>query len=135
MFSITFIDFVFLFYMFLGLYMSSLLLFIYWPNRKTLFDYPAGKPEPVSIIVPCYNESKTIGATIDSLVNMDYPKEMIEVIVVDDQSKDDSVKIAKQYAQKYSNVRVLVNNINSGGAAEPTNIGIKASKYDFIAVV
>ncbi|MDP3881400.1 MAG: glycosyltransferase [Nanoarchaeota archaeon] len=115
--------------------MSSLLLFIYWPNRNNLFSYPSGKPAPVSIIVPCYNEGKTIGATIDSLVSLDYPKDMIEVIVVDDLSKDDSVKIAKQYAQKYPNVRVLVNKRNSGGAAEPTNIGIRAAKYDYIAVV
>lgn len=134
MFSLSLIDWIFLFYMFLGLYMSSLLLFIYLPNRKNLFEYPSGKPEPVSIIVPCYNEAKTIGATIESMVNLDYPREMIEVIVVDDKSKDDSVKIARQYAQKYSNVRVFVNKRNSGGAAEPTNIGIKAARYDYIAV-
>jgi len=135
MFSITFIDFVFLFYMFLGLYMSSLLLFIYIPNRKKLFLYPRGEFKPVSIIVPCFNEGKTIGTTIESLLSLDYPKEMVEVIVVDDQSKDDSVKIARQYEKKYKNVRVFVNKRNSGGAAEPTNIGIRASKYEYVAVV
>ncbi len=135
MLNFNYIDFIFLFYMFLGLYMSSLILFIYWPNRKKLFEYPPGKPEPVSIIVPCYNEGKTIGGTIESLLNLDYPKEMIEVIVVDDKSTDRSVAIAKRYEKKYSNVKVIVNTRNSGGAAEPTNIGIKAAKYGYIAVV
>jgi cellulose synthase/poly-beta-1,6-N-acetylglucosamine synthase-like glycosyltransferase len=121
--------------MFLGLYMSSLLLFIYIPNRKKLFLYPRGEFKPVSIIVPCFNEGKTIGTTIESLLSLDYPKEMVEVIVVDDQSKDDSVKIARQYEKKYKNVRVFVNKRNSGGAAEPTNIGIRASKYEYVAVV
>ncbi len=120
--------------MFIGLYMSVLMILIYLPNRKKLFSYPPFKPEPVSIIVPCYNEGKTIGRTIQSLLELDYPKEMLEIIVVDDKSKDNSVEVAKQYEKKYKNVKVIVNSRNSGGAAEPTNIGIKAAKFDYIAV-
>ena len=120
--------------MFIGLYMLSLLIFIYLPNRKNLFAYPLGQPVPVSIVVPCYNESKTIGATIESLLNLDYPKEMIEIIVVDDKSADNSAEIVRAYEKKYTNVKLIVNSRNSGGAAEPTNIGIKAAKYDFVAV-
>lgn len=130
----SFIDFVFFFYMFLGLYMSILLIMIYLQNREKLNYYPEGKLEPVSIIVPCYNEGEKIGRTIESLLNLDYPKNMIEIIVVDDLSKDNSVEVARAYARKYKNVRVIVNKRNSGGAAEPTNIGIKAAKYDYIAV-
>jgi len=59
---------------------------------------------------------------------------MIEIIVVDDKSKDNSVEVVKKYVKKYKNVRLIVNEKNSGGAAEPTNIGIKAAKYDYIAV-
>lgn len=131
---VNFIDAVFFFYMFVGLYMSSLLLFIYLPRRREAFDYPKGKPEPVSVIVPCYNAEKNIGRTIESILALDYPKGMIEVIVVDDRSTDGSVKVARSYAKKYKNVRVIINAKNSGGAAQPTNIGIKAAKYDYIAV-
>lgn len=132
--NLSTIDVIFFVYMFLGLYMTLLMVLIYFPNRKKMFSYPPSKPKPVSIVVPCYNEGKTIGRTIESLLELDYPKEMIEIIVVDDQSKDDSVKIAKQYEKKYKNVKVIVNSRNSGGAAEPTNIGVKAAKYDYIAV-
>ncbi len=132
--NLTAIDVVFFIYMFLGLYMSVLLILIYLPNRKKLFSQPPSKPEPVSIIVPCYNEGETIGRTIESLLNLDYPKEMIEIIVVDDKSKDNSVEIARRYEKKYRNVKVIINSRNSGGAAEPTNIGIKAAKYNYIAV-
>lgn len=131
---LTWIDYVFLFYMFVGFYMLSLFLFIYLANRKTMFDYPKGKLEPVSIVVPCYNEGDLIGKTIESLVNLDYPKDKIEVIVVDDQSSDNSVAVARRYEKKYKNVRVIVNPVNSGGAATPTNLGVKAAKYDYIAV-
>ncbi|MEK6854764.1 MAG: glycosyltransferase [Nanoarchaeota archaeon] len=114
--------------------MLSLFFFIYFPNRKKLFDYEKGRAEPVSIIVPCYNEAQTIGKTIESLLALDYPKNMIEIIIIDDKSTDNSQNVVTEYAKKYSNVKLIVNKRNSGGAAEPTNIGIKAAKYDFIAV-
>ena len=60
----TWIDNVFFFYSFISLYMLTLLFFIYFPNRKHLFEYPRGKPEPVSIVMPCYNEADTIGQAI-----------------------------------------------------------------------
>jgi cellulose synthase/poly-beta-1,6-N-acetylglucosamine synthase-like glycosyltransferase len=130
----SFIDFVFFFYMFLGLYMLILFVLIYLRKREELFDYPRGKIEPVSIVVPCYNEASSIGSTIESLLSLDYPKDKLEVIVVDDLSSDNSVEVAKKYAKKYDNVRVIVNKRNSGGAAEPTNLGIKAAKYAYVAV-
>jgi cellulose synthase/poly-beta-1,6-N-acetylglucosamine synthase-like glycosyltransferase len=114
--------------------MVCLFAFLYFPNRKTIFGHPKGKPEPVSIVMPCYNEGKHIGEAIESLLNLNYPKEMIEIIIVDDKSKDDSVNIIKKYTKKYSNVKLIVHSQNSGGAAGPTNTGIKAAKYDYIAV-
>ncbi len=134
MLNLNFIDGVFLFYMFLGLYMLSLFVFILIPNKKNLFSYPKSKPQPVSIVIPCYNESETIGKTIESLLFLDYPKNMIEIIVVDDKSTDNSVKIIEEYTKKYENVRLIINKRNSGGAAEPTNIGVKAAKYEYVAV-
>lgn len=131
---VNFVDGVFFFYTFIGLYMTSLLLFIYWPRRHEAFHCPKARIEPVSVIVPCYNAEHNIGKTIEAILALDYPKDMIEVIVVDDRSTDNSVKIVKEYAAKYNNVRSIVNKRNSGGAAEPTNIGIKAAKYGLIAV-
>ncbi len=130
----NFIDFVFFFYNFIALYMLTLMITVYFPHRKEMFYYPPGKPEPVSIVMPCYNEADSIGKAIENLLNLNYPKDMIEIIVVDDRSKDNSVEIVKKYVKKYKNVRLIVNERNSGGAAEPTNIGIKAAKYDYVAV-
>lgn len=121
-------------YIFISLYMLFLFILIYFNSRKQLFDYPKGKPEGVSIVMPCYNESETIGQAIESLLKLDYPKKLIEVIVVDDRSNDNSVDIIKKYVKRYSNVKLIVNKRNSGGAAEPTNIGVKAAKFDYIAV-
>jgi poly-beta-1,6-N-acetyl-D-glucosamine synthase len=130
----NFIDFIFFFYTFIGLYMLALMVIIYIPRRKEMFYYPRGEPEPVSIVMPCYNEGESIGKAIENLLNLNYPKDMIEIVVVDDRSKDNSVEIIRDYVKKYKNVRLIINEKNSGGAAEPTNIGIKAAKYDYIAV-
>ncbi len=131
----NFIEIVFFIYLFISLYMTSLLIFIWYPNRNKLFLYPHGTPVPVSIVMPCYNEAETIGEAIESLLRLNYPGEMIEIIVVDDKSKDSSVEIVQKYVDKYhGKVRLIVNSRNSGGAAEPTNIGVRAAKYDFIAV-
>jgi len=128
------ISIVFYSYIFISLYMLILFVLIYVNSRKELFYYPKGKPEGVSIIMPCYNESETIGEAIESLLKLDYPKKMIEIIVVDDKSKDNSADVVRKYSRKYKNVRLIVNKRNSGGAAEPTNIGVKAAKFDYVAV-
>ncbi|MEK6891030.1 MAG: glycosyltransferase [Nanoarchaeota archaeon] len=115
--------------------MISFLFLVFLQNRKKLFDYPEVKEfEGISIVMPCYNEGEVIGEAIEALLDLDYPKDKIEIIVVDDRSKDNSAEIVKNYASKYSNVKLIVNSRNSGGAAEPTNLGIKAAKYDYIAV-
>jgi cellulose synthase/poly-beta-1,6-N-acetylglucosamine synthase-like glycosyltransferase len=132
---VNFVDIVFFIYMFLALYMTSLFLFLYLPNRKNLFEVPIGKLEGISVVMPCYNEGKEIGEAIESLVKMDYPKELLEIIVIDDKSGDDSVKIIKKFANKYDNVRLIESENNSGGAATPINMGIRDAKFDYIAIV
>lgn len=130
----TWVDLVFFFYMFVGLYMLSLFIFIFLPNRLKIFDYPKGKVEGVSIIVPCYNAKDNIGNTIESLLELDWPKDKLEIIVVDDRSTDESVKIIQKYVQKYKNVRLIVNEKNSGGPAIPRNLGVKAARFNYVAV-
>lgn len=129
------IIFIFFFYIFIGLYMTSLLFFIYIRNRKNIFDYPRAKTEGVSIVIPCYNASKEIGETLDSLFKLNYPKELLEIIVVDDKSTDNSIEIVEKYSKKYSNIKLIKSEVNSGGAAIPRNIGIKSAKYDYVAVM
>jgi biofilm PGA synthesis N-glycosyltransferase PgaC len=99
-----------------------------------LFSYPPSKEEAVSIVVPCYNAEKRIGSVIESLLKLDYPSNLLEIIVVDDKSTDNSAEVIREYAKKYSNVRLIINKRNSGRAAEPTNIGVRAAKYNYIAV-
>ena len=127
-------DLIFLFYTYVTLFITSLLFFIYLSNRNKLFKYPKSKIEPVSIIMPCYNEEKEIAKALDSLINLNWPNDMLEIIVVDDKSSDNSVKIAKKYEKKYKFIKVIESKSNSGGAARPCNIGLEAAKHDYVAI-
>lgn len=131
--GLNLLETLYFFYIFMALYMLSLFVLLYIQNRKSLYGYPKGRPEPVSIIVPCYNEAESIGGTIESLLALNYGAPL-EIVVVDDRSSDNSAGIVRKYAMKHGNVRLIVNRKNSGGAAQPTNIGIRNAKYDFIAV-
>ena len=68
----------------------------------------------VTVVVPLYNEGKSIYDTIVSLVRLDYPKDKLRITVVDDCSTDDSYEWARKAAREYSNVRVLRNPHNMG---------------------
>jgi glycosyltransferase involved in cell wall biosynthesis len=63
----------------------------------------------VSIIIPCRNEELWIGRCIDSVLNTDYPKELLELFIVDGLSSDKTVEIALQYGLKYPFIKVLKN--------------------------
>ena len=82
-----------------------------------------------SIIVPAYNEEKTIGACLQSLINLDYPD--YEVIVIDDGSTDATLREAKRFAS----LGVKVLHQENKGKAEALNRGIRASTGDLILTV
>jgi glycosyltransferase AglE len=81
----------------------------------------------VSIIVPVYNCSESITALIESLLDQEYPKNLYEVILVDNNSSDNTPRTIEQYPVKL----LHENNIQSSYAAR--NKGIKAAKYDYLA--
>ena len=88
------------------------------------------KFEPsVSVIIPAYNEEKSIADSIGAVLDSDYPKNKIEVIVVDDGSTDDTVNILKK------DKRVRIIRQNHQGKVSALNAGIQKSKNDFIAVI
>ncbi|HEY0656892.1 MAG TPA: glycosyltransferase family A protein, partial [Pyrinomonadaceae bacterium] len=80
----------------------------------------------VSVIIPNYNYAKYIAETIDSVLAQTYPN--LEVIVVDDGSKDDSLKILRSYGDK-----ITVIEQKNQGVARARNIGTAYSNGEYIA--
>lgn len=84
----------------------------------------------VSIIVPAYNAEKFIGNTIDSVLNQTYKN--FELIIVNDNSKDNTIKIIKEYNDK--RIKLVESDINHG-AAMSRNIGIKKASGRYITFI
>ncbi len=87
----------------------------------------------VSVIVPCRNEKKFISKCLDSIINQDYPKEKLEVLVIDGMSDDGTRDIVKKYIQKYSFIKFLDNPKKIKPCA--LNLGIKKAKGDVIIIM
>ncbi|MBX3158998.1 MAG: glycosyltransferase family 2 protein [Deltaproteobacteria bacterium] len=83
-------------------------------RRRTLDETVEGYEPTVTVVVPLFNEGKSIYDTIIALVNLDYPREKLSVTVVDDCSTDDSYEWACKAAAEHGNVRVLRNPFNMG---------------------
>ncbi len=84
----------------------------------------------LSVICPIYNEEKYIAQFLDSLLKQDYPKEDMEILLVDGMSKDKTREIVGQYTQKYPFIRLIDNPQKIVPYA--MNRGIEASKGDII---
>lgn len=86
----------------------------------------------VSIVVPCYNEEKNINRTIDGIQqifeNHSYD---VEIIAINDGSKDNTWNVIKEYSKKYKNV-VGVNQMTNYGLSQAYQAGFDISKGDYI---
>jgi len=85
----------------------------------------------VSIIIPCRNEEKFIGKCLDSLVTQDYPKEKLEILVIDGGSKDKTKEVVNTYSKKYDFIKLFDNPKNITPTA--MNIGIKNAKGEIVS--
>jgi len=82
----------------------------------------------VSIIVPVYNREKALKRCVDSILNQDHRD--IEVILVDDGSRDDSFKIISEYAR--NDERVIAIHKENGGVSSTRNKALSVASGDYI---
>jgi glycosyltransferase involved in cell wall biosynthesis len=86
----------------------------------------------VSIIIPCYNEEKTIGTVLDALANQSYPLERLEVLVIDGKSADCTCEKVIEFENCHP--RLNVHLVQNPRRVIPValNIGIAKCRGDFI---
>lgn len=87
----------------------------------------------ISIVIPCYNEEKTLETCIRRVLEISTRELGLEIIIVDDASSDKSLDIAKKLEKEHPQIRVFSHSRNQGkGAALRT--GFKEATGDFVAV-
>ena len=84
-----------------------------------------------SIIVCCYNSSKYLSETIDSIINQNYKN--FEIIFVNDGSTDNTLDIIKHYKNKYNNIKFYSN--SNKGLAYSRNFAVKKATYEWIVIL
>ena len=128
-----FLPFVYLAYMFVSFYLLLLTLLLYFKNKQALFSHPKlTKEYSISIIIPTYNEEKTIVDTIKSVYNIDYSN-IKEVFVVNDGSKDNTSLDVRKILNKYKNLK-LIDKENSG-KADSINQTLKKCTGELVVVL
>lgn len=118
---------------FSALYVQVFLLVVFLERRKdiklrpavSLSEYPS-----VDIIVPCWNEEKTIDGTVQSLLALDYPKDKLRFHLVDDGSTDGTWDAMRKYE---GHPQIDIVRKENGGKHTAVNLGIDRSEGEFVA--
>ncbi len=103
-------------------------LALYSKNREDNLK-PAQKFPLISVLIPAYNEEKVIARTIESALEIDYPKK--EIIIIDDGSIDNTLLIAKTFEK--DGVKVL--HKENSGKATALNYAINFAKGEILAIL
>jgi cellulose synthase/poly-beta-1,6-N-acetylglucosamine synthase-like glycosyltransferase len=91
----------------------------------------SANPTPsVAVIVPCYNEEVTVGPTITSILSLEYPSDLLEVVVVDDGSTD-ATRAAVEPFLTSGRVRYLYK--ENGGKHSALNMALERIQSDLVA--
>jgi len=85
----------------------------------------------VSIVIPVYNAEKYLNRCLDSIVNQTYTN--LEIILINDGSRDKSLEICNEYQRKDSRFKVITK--ENGGVSSARNLGIKESTGDVLTFI
>ena len=86
----------------------------------------------ISLIIPIFNAEHCLDNTINSVLNQSINFKNIELILVDDNSSDDSKKIIEKYASKYDNIVPFYSGTNHGAPGFGRNVGLEKSTAEYI---
>ena len=84
----------------------------------------------LSIIIPLFNSEIYLPICMDSVLRQDLDPDLYEVIIINDGSTDNSLKVANSYAERYHNISVVTK--TNGGVGSARNEGLTLAKGDYI---
>jgi poly-beta-1,6-N-acetyl-D-glucosamine synthase len=121
---------IYMFYILTTMYVSFLGLIVFFKIRHRFFEAPGEDYTPgLTVLIPAYNEEESIADTIQAVRACDYPKDKLEILVINDGSTDNTERIVKQYKGI-----TLLSKTNSG-KADSVNKGIDMAKHEFVVVI
>ena len=90
--------------------------------------------EDISILIACKNEKVLLERTLDSIVDSDYPKEKMQVIIITSGSTDDTTDFANNFSEEHSeiDIKVLSKDLPIKGKPPALNYGLEHVKKDIV---
>ncbi|MBI2410153.1 glycosyltransferase family 2 protein [Candidatus Kaiserbacteria bacterium] len=118
-------------FLFIAVYFEAFVLvtLLSKPARAARARASGAETPTVAVIVPCYNEEETVAGTCDSLLALDYPKDKLEIILVDDGSTDGTRETMARFA---GNSQMRIIRKENGGKHTAVNAGIAATSAEFV---
>lgn len=118
---------------------SPLVYYMYarrrWYNREWSLVYREDYKPRVSIIIPTFNEADVIEQRLDNIYSQDYPRDLVEVIVIDSASTDGTPSRVAEWAKKHSDLRVkLIVEETRRGKAYALNNALKHANGEIIVL-
>ena len=108
---------------------------LFLPQRRTLQKRKCSNYDfSVSVLIPALDEERVIGRVLQRMTELTYPREKLQVIVIDDASKDRTFEIAQRFAAKYNFIKVVRRDFANGrvGKAKALNEGLKYATGEII---
>ncbi|OGI63355.1 hypothetical protein A2818_01430 [Candidatus Nomurabacteria bacterium RIFCSPHIGHO2_01_FULL_40_12] len=119
-------------FIFLSVYVQVFFLVTFLENRKHILirngKMKLSRYPKVTIVVPCFNEEHTVYKTIRSLLYLNYPKDKLQLFLVDDGSTDGTWNIIRKF-EKYPNIKIFKK--ENGGKYTALNIGLEHLETEF----
>lgn len=110
----------------------------YLENEGRTVPNPPGELPFVSIMVPAHNEGKVITQTVEALLALDYPHDRYEIIIINDNSTDNSSERLSKVQARHPNRQLIIINTDrltgGKGKSNALNIGFSQSKGELIAI-
>jgi len=90
----------------------------------------------VSVLIPAHNEEKVIGRVLQRMTELTYPKDKLEVIVIDDGSTDQTGNIAERFVKEHGYIRVIHRDVEAGGKGKSAalNEGLKSAAGEIVCL-
>lgn len=125
-------DFIFYILVFLSVYVQVFFFVTFLENRKKIVtrkgktilgNYPA-----VTIAVPCWNEESTVEKTVHSLLGLNYPKDKLQIFLIDDGSTDNTLNVINKF-KDFPNIKVFQK--ENGGKFTALNLALQNTETEF----
>jgi cellulose synthase/poly-beta-1,6-N-acetylglucosamine synthase-like glycosyltransferase len=119
-------------FLFISLFFEIFLLLTFLENKKSFKNGVKSDQTylpSATIVVPCFNEEKSIFGTVESLLALDYPQDKLKIMIIDDGSTDNSWNVIQKYKD---NPLIELFQKKNGGKHTALNYAIGKSKSDIL---